>query len=292
MHSTTLDRLRELKRTYWANHTYLRRSRWESLRWAITSVVWGPTVLFYPDYPHENYIIRKLCAYGGIEATASPRVPHDVGFFFTDQTFASPEDYDPVVPSFINQNCTDISKENVQRVFEEVFGYSLAVDPTAYHGPTIEKSNQNARHDGQVVTCPIDAPAADKVYQKRIDNQVDNDIFLDYRTTIIGDSVPTVVCKYWRYENGSMPGTVVKAEAARAGDVFSKSEVDAILRFARAIGLDFGEVDVLRDKNDGRIYIVDANATPIGPREELSDTDYHTVLDRMLSAFMDQCINE
>jgi hypothetical protein len=49
-----LDRLRELKRTYWANHTYLRRTRWESLSPALSSVASGPRVLFYPDSRRER----------------------------------------------------------------------------------------------------------------------------------------------------------------------------------------------------------------------------------------------
>ena len=281
-------RLKEVKRTYWGNHTYLRRSRRQSLRAAISSVVSGPTIFFYPQYPHENYIIRKLCAYGGIEVTSHPKSPYDVGFFFTDQTFSSPKDYGPVCPSFINHRCTDISKQNVQDVFENIFGYSLAIDPTVYDGPAIAKSNQNAKHDGRVVTCPIDAPGGDTVYQKRVDNRVEGDVFLDYRTTIVGDAVPTVVCKYWKCDDGKMPGTVVEAEAAQAHDVFTAEEVETIRQFAHAIGLDFGELDVLRDHDDGRIYIVDVNSTPIGPREELSDPEYHVVFERMLSALHKQ----
>jgi len=31
------------------------------------------------------------------------------------------------------------------------------------------------------------------------------------------------------------------------------------------MALDYGELDVLRNKNDGKIYIVDVNNTPQGP---------------------------
>jgi len=278
------DRLRELKRTYIANHTYLRRTRWESLGPALASVTAGPRVFFYPDYPHEAYLLRKMCAYGGIEVTSNPRMSYDLGVFFTDQTFASPETYSLVDDSFVNANCTDIGKRTVQNVFADVFGYSLAIDPATYTGTAVEKSVLNATHDGRVVSCPLHARDEEKVYQKRVDNRVRNGLFLDYRTTIVGDEIPVVVCKYWRHEDNGMPGRVTNAHVADPRSVFSGTEIRHILHFATRLGLEYGEVDVLRDNEDERIYIVDANDTPIGPREELSDADYHAVLDRMLSA--------
>ena len=42
-----------------------------------------------------------------------------------------PEDdpYAASAPTWINGRCRDISKRTVQRVFAEVFGYPLAIDP-------------------------------------------------------------------------------------------------------------------------------------------------------------------
>ena len=50
------------------------------------------------------------------------------------------------------------------------------------------------------------------------------------------------------------------AEAAR-----EQAEMDAIARFATILGLDWGGLDVLRDAQEGRLYIVDANKTDMGP---------------------------
>ena len=48
-------------------------------------------------------------------------------------------------------------------------------------------------------------------------------------------------------------------------DAISVKESDAILDLAARIGLDYGEIDVLRDA-DGAIYVVDVNKTPFfGP---------------------------
>ena len=46
-----------------------------------------------------------------------------------------------------------------------------------------------------------------------------------------------------------------------ADEVFSRQEQEQISEFCRQIGLDFGCIDVLRDVEDGRIYIVDVNRT-------------------------------
>ena len=41
--------------------------------------------------------------------------------------------------------------------------------------------------------------------------------------------------------------------------------MDIIRNFTKEIRLDWGGVDVLRDSADGKIYIVDANKTDMGP---------------------------
>lgn len=48
--------------------------------------------------------------------------------------------------------------------------------------------------------------------------------------------------------------------------MFADAEQGALLEFCARIGLDYGELDVLRDNDSGTIYVVDANRTPIRPR--------------------------
>ena len=47
---------------------------------------------------------------------------------------------------------------------------------------------------------------------------------------------------------------------------FFDEEAGLLLRFVDAIRLDYGELDVVRDSVDGRIYVVDANRTPVRPK--------------------------
>ena len=44
-------------------------------------------------------------------------------------------------------------------------------------------------------------------------------------------------------------------------EIFSAEEIDKIYQFCRNIGLEVGELDMLRDRSDSKVYIVDANKT-------------------------------
>ena len=67
---------------------------------------------------------------------------------------------------------------------------------------------------------------------------------------------------------------------------FSQEEIGQIRAFCREMGLDYGELDVLRDTSDGRIYIVDVNNTPTGPPNRISAKDEEMALSRLGTAFV------
>ena len=56
-------------------------------------------------------------------------------------------------------------------------------------------------------------------------------------------------------------------------DLLSNKERAQLKQFAAAMGLDWGGMDVLRNKNDGKIYVVDVNKTDMGPPIALSLKD-------------------
>jgi hypothetical protein len=60
---------------------------------------------------------------------------------------------------------------------------------------------------------------------------------------------------------------------ARPEDVYSPAEMAAIAAFCDRLGLDWGGLDVLRDATEGRLYIVDANKTDMGPPTALPLAD-------------------
>ena len=71
-----------------------------------------------------------------------------------------------------------------------------------------------------------------------------------------------------RFSNTNARVTVAETE-----QVFSAEEVACIGNCCRGLGLDYVEVDVLRDKNDGRIYLIDANWTPFGLPNHITTAD-------------------
>lgn len=244
-------------------------------------------ILFVPEYPPLGSLAYKLSRLSGYAIQIDVEPPYDVVFKLEDRTFSdsvgsSRYDADHV----INGECTDISKEAVNEAFLEVFGYRLGVDPRCYEGEMVVKSNQNSTHDGTLVEGPLPASEVQegKTYQKAINNTADDRSFvLDYRVPVHGDRIPLVYLKYRplqrRFSNRNDHVNIKPSS-----EVFSHSEASNIIKFARRMNMDFGELDVLRD-SDGRIFIVDANSTPFGPPNGLNESDHKRALTIMRNSF-------
>jgi hypothetical protein len=71
-----------------------------------------------------------------------------------------------------------------------------------------------------------------------------------------------------RFTNTNTAVSVVPPE-----DVFCEPERARLLTFCRAMRLDLVELDVLRDRGDGRIYVVDANRPAWGPPRPMRTAD-------------------
>jgi hypothetical protein len=169
----------------------------------------------------------------------------------------------------VNVDCNDISKSRVEAIFEDVFGYTSLVDPRHYVGPCVYKSEINGTHDGEIVECPIENPR-EGIYQLLLDNRVGDEFVLDIRVPVIGDTVPFVLL--WHKPLSDRFGHWVSRQViAEVGDVFSPAEQRNLLDFARRMELDYGDLDVLRDQNSSRIYVIDANNTPDWERPALPD---------------------
>jgi O-antigen/teichoic acid export membrane protein len=223
-------------------------------------------VLSYPEIPNRYFhILYSILNRLGYQITNDPTAKADIVINFHDITF---QPVDPVMEELkkkhtvINGNVTDISKERVEKIFTEVFGYSMEVDPRTHTGPYVQKSNQNTTHDGKVFTEPTE-PKEGFIYQKLIDNQLGNEV-VDIRVPIFGDIIPFVVLRYKDLDNRFDRTTRVHPVPTR--EQLTNEEVSKIIAFCKAYGLDCGELDVLRDNQDGRIYIVDANNTSGSPR--------------------------
>lgn len=245
------------------------------------------TLLFTPDRPVPSSVVHKLCALTGCRMITHPSGSYDLVFRYRDATFYehSVESVPDNAP-MVNRHIKDISKKNVDRVFNKVFGYSLMLDPTLHRGKAVEKSDANAQHDGRIIQCPIPESSLkpDCVYQRIISNQSGNNQVRDLRVVVHGEQFPLVYQKY-RPLKTRFSNTNTRVEIGEPNDLFSKEERKKILLFTRDLGLDYGELDILRDRDSKKIYIVDANLTPWGPPNGLSFADQKRALEKLTDTF-------
>src|SRR5690606_19180460 len=100
----------------------------------------------------------------------------------------------------INGKCVDISKSLVDRLHEDAFGYTMAVDPRRHQGPMVVKSEINAAHDGRIVTGPLADPQPGASYQILIANEIPARgsgpaLVEDLRLMIVGGKTPVAYRK-------------------------------------------------------------------------------------------------
>ena len=169
-------------------------------------------------------------------------------------------------PHFINGRCLDISKNRVDEVFEAVFGYGTRLDPSAFVGEAVMKSDVNCDGVGILVQCPISKKDIRPgfIYQKLVDNVVADGVVEEYRVAIIGGRIADVHVVRRSAERrlkGRGGGGSLGSVCRTAADVFTATEIDCIEEFCQRLGLELGELDVIPDFTDGRNYILDANKT-------------------------------
>lgn len=229
------------------------------------------TISFFPKKPRSYYAIWPVCQLADVKIVDDPEEA-DLHFYFEDREFRTAPLRAPTNRPAFNAGCHDIRKSVVGRLFEETFGYSLSIDPKTHGGEAVEKSELNGKHDGRIVICPIEEPRAGHVYQRLIDNTFDGRDYVDIRTPVVGGKAPFVYLKRrtrdLRFSNDNH-----RVDLAPVDALLSKEEQARIAAFTRAIGLDFGGLDILRNREDGRIYIVDANKTDMGPPSALTSAE-------------------
>ena len=199
-----------------------------------------------------------------------------------DVTFVRPAEVASLPAATLNAGCLDISKSTVDRIWREVSGRGLSLDPLTSSGPMVVKSEENATHDGRIITGPIRERQPGFVYQRLVDNRVGNH-YVDLRPVILDGRI--VLTTHKRHPPEDRFGVHNLHTWIAEPDVFSVEERNAILDLAARIGLDYGDIDVLRDA-DGAIYVIDVNRTPFWPKS-LSDAELKVVDQWMAAAFHD-----
>lgn len=249
-------------------------------RWANSK---RPTIWFEPDTPRPWYLMGGAALWGGMRRARS-RAEADAAFYFEDITTGERLD-PPLGAAAFNYGCTDISKSRVAAVFEEVFGYPLTVDPMAFAGPIVEKPEKNGVHAGRIYE-PGDPMRPDHVYQRLIDTADGTGRLTDLRT-LCAAGQPLLIWKKLKRPGGRFPIHSLRTTLHEPASQFTPTELERICAFTARMGLDWGGLDILRDRAEGRIYIVDVNKTDLGPVISLSWADKIRSMRRLAGAMQE-----
>lgn len=247
-----------------------------------------PVIITWPDYPSKRTTIAKIAMHLRHRLTNKAKGNAEVVLFFHDQTFKHFEDASWIQSAtcVINNECIDISKARVEAVHQEIFRYGTFIDPYAYEGIAVLKSNENAQHDGRYIDCPIKAEESLEgfIYQKVLDNRTSEGMAADIRVPVMRDQIPHCYIKTKAWELRFTNETTF-ASLHSPDELFSAKEIQSIKDFCKAMKADFCELDIIRDQQDEKIYIIDVNTTPYGPPVGLPNNDIKKAVYQLATAF-------
>jgi hypothetical protein len=246
------------------------------------------TLLAHPFRPRieDDYTLTLIACRLGLRITTDPGSACSVAIHWHDTTHRSAS---PVLRGraaslpVINLEGNDIRKTTVDAAQHAVFGYGLAVDPLRTAGELLEKDDLNALHDGRILRGPLECRRAGRVYQALVRGREAGGFIEELRVPIVGDEVPFVYLKYKPVHAPlalSVRGTIVEP-----GGVLAPEELARLVAFSKALGIDFGELDVIRHDADGRLYVLDVNNTPSVRFTGVSAADRRATIDRLADAF-------
>ncbi|MFM9985561.1 MAG: hypothetical protein ACKVOK_10045 [Flavobacteriales bacterium] len=242
-------------------------------------------IVAFPDYPSKKTTLWKMANHLGSRLT-NKRLPDPACvIYFEDITHGSSDELKGKYGEnlILNAACTDISKVHVDKIHLDIFGYNTFIDPSNYSGKAVMKSDTNALHDGKIIDCPVDLTTG-SVYQVLIDNSYDEQYVMDLRVAVVGTEIVHAYKKFKKYAV-RFTNDVSRSELHATASLFNEKEVSLILAFCTKMGLHFGELDILRNKADGRIYIIDVNKTPYGPPFGLAPESAKKAIVNLANAF-------
>ena len=252
-------------------------------------------VYIYGDYPHyQKSVIYFMLNKAGVIVNRKLNEVCDIGLLWDPRI-----DIDKYTPKLkqnskkvrmINLFLKDTSKDFIATEFEKFFGYSYKINPSTYNGYCIGKHNGNGTKSCFFLKCPINANEIfkDYSYQKIIDytDINDSDTLYELRVPIVGGIIPYVLLKT-RSRGLRFTSKNRSIEVVKPLSYLTANECNQIITFCSSIGLELGEIDILRSNENGKIYIIDVNNTSWWPANKLGDIDRNIVLNLLWNSFLE-----
>lgn len=267
------------------------------------------TICFYPQTPGRSSKLLKYANRLGLEIAGPESLSRASALMFWKyHAYHDPED--PVLLEGIekaasraipiyNLGAVDVRKATIDRYQIKHLGPSALVDSERLfegRGVAVEKGDGQCTKDGRIVTLPIGSAEAGKVYMKLIDTRRPApprlDIAqtigplprVDIRIPIFDGRIPFVIRK-WKdsvFKRGTWIGELLEDWSKE----LSADEAMQTVRLMKDIGIDYAEIDALRDSS-GELYIIDINPTPGTMGGIWQPIDRKRWEDLYLSAFRD-----
>lgn len=229
------------------------------------------TALFYPRGLSSSSLIAQVLQQLDIKVTTNINDEADFGFHWNsrNENEVSPELILKGIPIF-NAGCLNVKKDYIDKLFTEIFEYSSLIDPETYSGLCVKKGTEQATHSGKIITCPCKRELRERerngvkhydLYQRLINNEEPNGLLKEYRLTYCFGKLSLLV-RYKIKENRFHPFFPDKQKIVYepiVGCHIKNKDVANILKFCRHYSIDFADLDVLRDRDNGKIYIIDVN---------------------------------
>ena len=249
-------------------------------------------------YPNKNHFYKSGAYYmlekQNVEYTTRLRDKHDFAFFWDPglKLKKNTPKMKAYVKQFkkhlINHRVRGTSKDYIGEKFNKIFGYKLKVDPLTHVGWGVEKNNNNGLKYGEKIMFPLRnyQIKPNHSYQRYIDSHINKKVFIEYRVPIFGNIIP-LVFKKRRLEEFRFTANNRVVSIMKTLEIFSEEEADKIIYFCKSINLEYGELDILRENQTDRLYIVDVNNTPWFPCNKLSGRNKNIALNMFWNAFLE-----
>jgi len=243
-------------------------------------------LFIYPHYPSSGSTMYKLAHYLNLNITNHYSSSADVVVYWEYLTFRKEFEFLESLQhqEIVNLHSRNIGKIYVDAAFAKIFGYATIINPTTFHGVCVKKNDINATHDGEIIQCPIEIAEPGYIYQILINNEAPNEQVMDIRVPVVGEVLDFIYLKY-RSISERFVNSTTNTFKKPSVEVFSQQEISLINDFCKEIQLDFGELDILRNWDDGKIYIVDVNNTPQGPPANIGKQEYKQAVAGIADAF-------